>query len=326
MRRSTGTLAFTLLFATALLTATAHAEKWRFIVAGDGRADTRTHRQDDKNGVNVTITTEIRDAVLTEKAKFLMWTGDLVSGYSKDPEAFKSQLLTWRDIMEPLYAKHIKVLPCRGNHDSSSTDAWAMWDKVFTGKYALPSNGPANEKNLTFYITQGPVLAIGLDQYQQKGESVNQAWLDDVLAKHKKPFVFAMGHEPAFMDGAHKDTMDVSPDKRDAFWNSLIAAGGRTFFCGHDHLYDHMVVTKAEGNPGPEMHQFVAGTAGAPFYKQGDYAGNNTGWKLQRVKHFDNTYGYILVEIDGKTATISFKGRTSPGHYEVMDSFTYAVN
>ena len=307
-------------------THSALAEKWCFVVAGDGRADPRAHRPEDKDGINTLITAEIRDAVIAEKAKFLMWTGDLVYGYAKNPDEFEKQLRSWRDLMEPLYTKHIPVLACRGNHDSSSTDAWARWDKVFAGKYALPKNGPAGEKNLTFYYTRGPVLAIGLDQYQQKGEAINQPWLDEVLKRHKKPFVFAMGHEPAFMDGHHKDTMDASPEKRDAMWESLINAGARVFFCGHDHLYDHMIVTRATGDPGVEMQQFVAGTAGAPFYPQGEYAGNNTGWKLSRLKSILNTYGYIVVTIDGKQATIVFKGRTGPGRYEEMDKFTYTVH
>ena len=309
---------------TFLLAGSAHADKFCFIVAGDGRSDPKTHRPEDKDGVNTLITGEICKAVLKEKAKFLMWTGDLVYGYEKaNPKAFETQLLSWRSIMQPLYDKHIPVLPCRGNHDSSSAEADATWNKVFSGKYALPQNGPASEINRTFYHIQGPVLAIGLDQYIQKGEAVNQPWLDGVLAKHKKPFVFSMGHEPAFMDGRHKDNMDASPDKRDAFWESFIKAGARTFFCGHDHFYDHMKVVKANGVPGPEMHQFTAGTAGAPFYEEGEYSGNNTGWKVENVKHVDHTYGYLLVEIDGTKATVTFKGRTSPGNYAPMDSFSY---
>jgi len=309
----------------AALPVAAQADKFCFIVAGDGRADNRTKRAEDENGVNKTITSEIRDAVLNEKAKFLMWTGDLVLGYAKDPAEFEGQLMTWRGIMEPLYTKKIPILACRGNHDASSTDAWKVWNKVFTGKYAMPMNGPDAEKGMTFAFTRGPVLALGLDQYQQKGESVDQTWLDGILAKNKKPFVFSMGHEPAFMDGAHKDTMDASPEKRDAFWNSLINAGSRVFFCGHDHLYDHMLVVKQGANPGPEMHQIVAGTAGAPFYPEGEYTGNNTGWSLKRLKHIGNTYGYVLVQIDGKKATITFKGRTAPGKYEAMDTFSYTV-
>ncbi len=311
---------------TMLLSGLAAAEKWCFVVAGDGRSDPKAHRPEDKSGINTLITSEICQAVQDEKAKFMMWTGDLVIGYEKEPKAFEAELKAWRDIMQPLYDKKIGVLACRGNHDAGSAEAWPVWDKVFSGKYAMPGNGPVGEKNLTFYYTRGNVLAIGLDQYTEKGEAINQPWLDDVLKKHHKPLIFSMGHEPAFMDGAHKDTMDASPEKRDAFWTSLINAGSRVFFCGHDHLYDHMVVTKASGEPGPEMHQFVAGTAGAPFYKQGEYAGNNTGWSLKRIKHVDKTYGYMLVEIDGKKATVTFKGRTSPGHYEAMDSFTYTAN
>ncbi len=308
-----------------LLTVSAQADKWCFVVAGDGRSDPKANRPEDKDGINTLITGEICQAVRDEKAKFLMWTGDLVLGYAHDPKEFEAELLAWRQIMEPLYDRHIPVLACRGNHDAASTDAWNVWNRVFTGKYALPNNGPASEKNLTFYFTHEDVLCIGLDQYTSKGEAINQPWLDDVLANHKKPFIFSMGHEPAFMDGAHKDTMDASADKRDGFWNSLIQAGSRVFFCGHDHFYDHMIVTKQGGDPGPEMHQVTAGTAGAPFYAQGEYRGNNAGWNLHRVNHFDKTYGYVLVEIDGKKATITFKGRKSPGHYEAMDSFTYTV-
>lgn len=298
--------------------------KWRFVVAGDGRADPKAKRPEDKNGVNTLITGEIANAVVREDAKFLMWTGDLVYG-AKSAETFEQQLTTWRDLMKPVYDRKIPVLACRGNHEAGATDSERVWQKVFSGPYAMPGNGPDTEKNLSFYFGKGDVLAIGLDQYIFGKEKVNQPWLDSVLAQYPKPFIFAMGHEPAFMDGSHKDTMDTDPKARDAFWGSLIKAGARVFFCGHDHLYDHMMVTKAGSNPGPELHQFVAGTAGAPFYKQGDYSGNNDGWTLKRVKHIDSTYGYIVVEIEGLKATITFKGRTAPNKYEAMDSFTFVA-
>lgn len=301
------------------------AQKWRFVVAGDGRSDSRTVRQEDKNGVNVTITAEIAQAVIDEKAKFLAWSGDLVMGYQKEAAAFESQLMTWRETMQPLYDRHIPVLASRGNHDASSTDADKVWRKVFAGPYAMPQNGPAGEEGMTFYYGKGDVLFMGLDQYGTRKETVNQAWVDQTLRKHKKPFIFAMGHEPAFMDGSHKDTLDADPAARDAFWESLIKAGSRVFFAGHDHLYDHMVVQRKGSNPGPEMHQIVAGTAGAPFYPKGDYNGNNTYWRLRRVSHISSTYGYVLVEIDGAKCTVTFKGRVSPGVYKAMDSFSYSV-
>jgi hypothetical protein len=308
-----------------LLTSLAHGQKWRFIVAGDGRADTKVVRPEDHDGINALITGEICQAVIDENAKFLAWTGDLVYGYQKKPEDFEAQLLAWVKIMQPLYDRHIPVLATRGNHDAGSTDADKVWRKVFSGPYAMPQNGPAGEEGMTFYYGKGDVLMIGLDQYGSRKETVNQAWLDDVFQRYPKPFVFTMGHEPAFMDGSHKDNMDADVARRDAFWESLIKVGSRVFFAGHDHLYDHMTVRRKGINPGPEMHQIVAGTAGAPFYDMGEYAGNNNAWLLTRTKHIDRTYGYVLVEIDGDRATVSFKGRTAPGKYEVMDSFTFVT-
>src|SRR5665213_1446687 len=107
-----------------LLMVSARADKFCFVVAGDGRSDPKAHRPEDKDGINTLITGEMCQAVLQEKAKFLMWTGDLVIGYEKDPKAFETELIAWRGIMRPLYDKHIPVLPCRGNHDAASTDAW----------------------------------------------------------------------------------------------------------------------------------------------------------------------------------------------------------
>lgn len=302
-----------------------YAQKWKFVVAGDGRSDSRSTRPQDESGVNAVITSEIARAVVAEDAKFLAWTGDLIIGYQKKPEDQEKQLRYWLHLMKPLTDRKIKILATRGNHDAGGTDADQVWRKVFAGEVAMPNNGPAGEEGMTFSYETGNVLMIGLDQYQAKKETVNQEWLDKVLAKNKKPFIFSFGHEPAFMDGAHKDTLDADPVRRDAFWKSLVKSGSRVYFCGHDHLYDHMTVVENGSKPGPEMHQLVAGTAGAPFYDPGAYNGQNTIWKLNRVKNISNTYGYIVVEIDGNKATITFKGRKSPGVYVPMDSFSYEV-
>src|SRR5207302_1341781 len=98
----------------------------------------------------------------------------------------------------------------------------------------------------------------------------------------------------------------------------------RVYFCGHDHFYDHMKVQQAGIPLGTEMHQFTAGTAGAPFHSHAFYA-KDEGWNLKQAKHIDRVYGYILVTIDGNKATIEFKGRESNGEYKVKDSFFYTV-
>lgn len=313
-----------LLPALAAIALTGCASTLRIVVAGDGRANSPP-RPEDKNGLNDVMNHEMARAVLREKAQALLWTGDLVYLTNQDCAMFAQQLLGWRAIYQPLYDRGVAVLPARGNHEMACPDSARIWNEVFSGRYALPTNGPESEKGLSFYYALGPVLAVGVDQYQSGKEMIDLSWLDQILREHPQPFVFVYGHEPAFMDGRHKDTLDAHPDMRDAVWESLIRAGARVYFCGHDHFYDHMKVTRASGESGPEMHQFTAGTAGAPFYQGGPYEGHNSYWKLTQLKHIDNTYGYMLVEIKGRTATITFKGRTSPDHYEPMDRFSYTV-
>jgi hypothetical protein len=300
----------------------------RIIVSGDGRsAGVPSKRAEDQDGLNVPLNEELASAVLKEKAQALLFSGDLVYGHATDKAALVKMLMRWRSIYEKDYAAGVVMLPCRGNHDAGEAGATedAAWNEVFSGKYALPQNGPAKEKNLTFYKTIGDVLIIGLDQFTAWPDhvAVDQAWLDRILKTQKKPFILPFAHKMAFMAGHHDDGMDTEPALRDKFWNSLIASGCRVFLCGHDHDYDHMAVVAKTG--GPEMHQFVAGTAGAPFVKAGGYEGNNTSWTLRRVKNLQQRAGYLVIDINGKTAKFTFKARNDAGAYEPFDTWSYSV-
>jgi hypothetical protein len=112
-----------------------------------------------------------------------------------------------------------------------------------------------------------------------------------------------------FMAGLYNDDATLAADAsaRNLFWQSLVKAKA-LYFCGHDHFYDRMSVVRRTSPPGPEMFQITAGTAGAPFHTGAEYAGSDL-WKLQRAAHFENVYGYMLIEVDGDKATIAFKVR-----------------
>jgi len=128
------------------------------------------------------------------------------------------------------------------------------------------------------------------------------------LDQNKKPFTFVYGHEAAFMAGRHNDDDTLAADAvaRNLFWQSLVNAKA-LYFCGHDHFYDRMSVVRRTSPPGREVFQITAGTAGAPFYTGAQYAGSAL-WKQGRAAHLENVYGYMLIEIDGEKASITFKG------------------
>ena len=288
------------------------AQTVRFIVTGDTRGG--------DNGVNTTILGEIADATIAEGADFILFTGDLVNG-SGDQATLESQLTTWRNTMQDVYDTGIGVYPCRGNHDTGSK---AAWDNVFTGAYALPNNGPAGEENITFSFTQDNVFVVGLDQYVTDAR-VNQTWLDAQFASNEQPHVFAFGHEPAF-SVQHSDCLDDYPSDRNTFWSSIAAEGGRTYFAGHDHFYNHTRLDDGDADPDDDLHQYIVGSGGAPLYDWNySYDGDNGSWTPQLIHH-EKEYGYVLVEIDGSSATLTWKHRVPPGVYETNgDTFTYSA-
>jgi len=227
------------------------AAPWKFIVSGDSRGG--------DNGINAPILAEIASQIVGHNPDFVLFPGDLVSGYTT-PAILESQLLNWRTTMQPVYAAGIGVYTIRGNHDAGSVTAW---NNVFTGAYALPGNGPAGEQNFTYSVSHKNALVLGLDQYVTS-HRVNQPWVDAQLATNSSPHVFAFGHDPAF-EAQHGDCLDSYPANRDAFWQSLADAGARAYFAGHDHFYDHARVNDGNGDLDDDLHQYIVGTAGAPL-------------------------------------------------------------
>lgn len=296
---------------------------WRFIVSGDSRGN--------DNGVNRVILGELAAEVVKRKVDFVLLAGDLVNGYV-DQAALESQLKTWRDTMQPVYDAGIGVYVVRGNHDVGDPPGITAWNNVFKDEFSLPGNGPAGEKNLTYSVKHKNAFIVGVDEYVQL-RRVNQSWLDSQFAANTSQHVFVFGHEPAF-GARHKDCLDDYVAERDVFWASIEEAGGRTYFCGHDHFYNHAQVDD-DGDPNNDIHQYIVGTAGAPLVMNwlGDYDGENSGYTVENIYH-SKEYGYCLVEVDGLDVTVTWMervGAPSPsegrgaGKYKGREVWSYTA-
>jgi hypothetical protein len=319
----------------------ATAMNWRFAVVGDSRGGIIT-------GVNDEVLSELVREILSRHVDFVVFPGDLVYGARVSSADFEKQLWHWIGLMQPLYDAGIPVYVCRGNHEIG--DMWdalpgqlpktvdnygKRWLNVFGSDshplYELPDNGPDGEKYMTYAVVHKNALIVSLDEYggtdYWEAHYINQAWLDTVLEGNVKPHVFTFGHEPAFRT-YHPDCLDAHPDRRDAMWLSLKAAGGRTYFCCHDHYYDHAWIDDGDGNPDNDIHQFIVATAGAPFYTWTlPYDGNNGDFTVEQVYHVENHYGYMLVNVDDLDVTLAWMERrdTSPV-YEAKDIWKYKVS
>jgi Calcineurin-like phosphoesterase len=317
--------------------------RWRFVVVGDS--------QGSFTGVNGPILSELVREILRHDVDLVIFTGDLVSGVRAAPDLFEAQLWEWIGVMEPVYRDGIAVYVCRGNHEVMDvwdavladtldpTDNCALrWLAVFgNGAYPqqiLPDNGPVGERCMTYAIEHENALVVGLDLYagqkHRLAHSLNQDWLDSVLESNTKPHVFVFGHEPAF-GTYHEDCLDAYPDRRDAFWMSLERAGGRMYFCGHDHYYDHAVVEDGDGDPNNNIHQIIAGTGGGAFYTWAPpYDGDNGAFTV-RQRYHAKQHGYMLVDVEDLDVTVTWMERWDgapfgPTPYIARDWWRYHVS
>lgn len=291
------------LLAASYLASSAQAS-WKFIAVGDS--------QGYEDGVNATILSELASETVGHDVECVLFCGDLVSCYY--PYDLESELETWRGIMQPVYDAGIPIYSCRGNHESWGTVA--EWQGVFGD---LPDNGPAGEKHMTYSVVHKNSLIVALDEYVNP-HRVNQAWLDTQLKRNAEPLVFIFGHEPAF-HMFHPDCLDDYPADRDRFWNSIRDAGGRTYFTGHDHFFNHAHADDGDGDPNNDVHQFTSGTAGASFYSfSPPYAGDNSRYTVEQVHHA-RRYGYVLTEVNDLNVSLTWMQRhtndlESAGVYE----------
>ncbi len=275
---------------------------FRFAAFGDTRGNDPT-----TNTVNDVVLAEIRDQLLTENIDLVLVDGDLTY-MGTQPE-----LEHWASLfMDPLLQAGIRVYPTRGNHDGFLS----AWNTVFSGNRALPANGPNAASEVTYSVAHKTALFVALDRLQST-LAVNQAWLDPVFAANTLPHVFVMNHYPAYAV-VHTDCLAENPTLRDAFWDSMGAAGCRVYFCGHDHLYNRARVQDSAGN---WICQYLVGSGGAPLYI---WTGTYADPSVQGIFSVGD-YGYCVVDVQGAQVTLAFKQR-SPSlstPYVTVDTYTY---
>lgn len=274
-------------------------ETTRFMVVAD------PHIYSPVQNFKETMLYEIVLATIEEEVDFIFFPGDMiVRGFGEYVEK-DSVLKDWRFVLDTLSTHNIKVFACRGNNDLSSKESW---DSLFSGPYSFPQNGPENEINITYALEYNNILFIALDQYTVT-HRINQNWLDSILTNNEKPHVFVAGHEPAFKL-LHTNCMGACPEERNTFWESLIAAGVKIYFCGHDHFYDHAVIDDGDDNPHNDIHQVIVGTASS-LHQDAGFDGDNGRWTPNRIFHEEKN-GYVLVELEGDDVQFTWKHRIEP--------------
>ncbi len=309
---------------------------WKFAVISDTQNDHCDVNV--KSCINDKILKTIAVDIAAGMPDFVLVSGDLVNGWLRhDGRDYSGQYADWKEAMYPVLNAGIKIYPVRGNHDSGpelyvvrplpeeldllpgSPEELEQGYNEQIVECLVPENGPEGEEGFTFSFVYRNALVIGLDQYADRQHRVNQAWLDATLAANNRQHIFVFGHEPAFM-ADHKDNLSFFPNERNLFWDSIGKAGGRIYFCGHDHFYNRALIPDSKGNP---VWQVTAGTGGGELQSWSGRYGN--GDKVECEYHNDDYYGYVLVTVDGCDVKVEWRALVDPDNngWQVMDEFSY---
>jgi hypothetical protein len=312
---------------------------WKFAVI----SDTQGNNIDavNKSCINDAVVQAIAADLVREKPDLALVAGDLINGWFRNGRTgYDTQYANWEKAMNPVYQAGIRVYPIRGNHDSGPErlalpplpahlepppDTVARMQETFRKHFAehcIPQNGPAGERGLTCSFVHKNAFFIGLDQFTGSQHKIDQEWFERQLEGNRSPHLFVYGHEPAFGVN-HKDNLGFFPKERDAFWNAIGRAGGKIYFCGHDHFYDRTLIPDDAGRP---IRQMIAGTGGGVLKKwPGIYPDKRT----QGEYHNDDYHGYVLVTVEDSRVKVVWKALIRPGTndpWEIRDEFSYAVS
>ncbi len=296
------------------------ASVWRFAVIGGTRGDSTNTAADP--WVNTPVLTAMAKAISNDSPELVIAVGDLIYGdpISSHGTNMAVQYALWTNAMAPVYQAGIPVYPVRGEHEATGDSAaGTAFLRAFTN---TPLNGPAGEEGLTYSFTHHNAFFVVLDQFCNE-HAVNQAWLANQLALNARALVFAFGHEPA-VQVADPDCLAVNRTNRDAFIDSLTAAGGQLYFCGHDDFYDHALVAAPNGRT---FRQLVVGSGGAPGINWGGAYGVAQGESdmAANVRHVAYTNGYSLVTVSNFTVTVEWKGSADLISWQVLDTEQYVL-
>lgn len=237
----------------------------------------------------------IRQSVLeAPKARFIVHSGDLVNRSAKDEE--------WGEwFMAPGWIfRSIPSIPTPGNHEYPSKALNPNWKPQFT----LPGNGVAGLEESNYYVDIHGLRMISLNSNEKQKEQA--AWLDQLLAANKQPWVICTFHHPIFSTARGRDNKTLRE-----LWQPIFDKHNvDMILTGHDHTYGRTnVITGVSGQSQKGGTVYVVSVSGPKMYKH-DHAPVHA-----RIGQDIQLYQVIRIQGD----RLTYESRTAKG--DLYDAF-----
>ncbi|MDU2063315.1 MAG: metallophosphoesterase family protein [Sporomusaceae bacterium] len=205
-------------------TAPSEAKSFKFLLFGDSQG----------NSYRVWHKT-LRTAYDSNRdASFLINIGDLVD-IGLNYEQWDDWFQAGRKVIDT-----IPVMAVMGNHETYTSDWKIARPLLYTAFFRLPANGPEALRGKVYSFDYGDAHFSILDsQVQEEAQwlpdmlALQQAWLEQDLAKTQKRWKLVLLHRPLY----HNRPSEGDQDLRDTFAPLLDRYKVDVVFSGHDHVY-----------------------------------------------------------------------------------------
>lgn len=237
----------------------------RFVIWGDSKGK--------DNGINKKVFNSIMSRIcnLEPKPEFMVMLGDTVKG-SLDEDIFINQLINLNSIINK-YTPGMHLLPVIGNHEVNIEPQDDRCEKILSEFYnnLNPISSLKNYNNTVYCKDFDDIRIIVLNSHHP--HEIHQvcdsqlSWLENITSDcSKKKLLFV--HSPLFPTGAHiGHCLDLYPDKRDKFLNTIEKCNINLIFCGHEHNYSRRVIKSTGSNSNTDgILQVITGGAGEKLH------------------------------------------------------------
>jgi hypothetical protein len=195
---------------------------------------------------------------LRPRPEFICFTGDNISGLSKDYASLRVEWDYW--LKSEMAWLDVPLFNTTSNHNTYDGESERIFQEVFPG---FPRNGPSGQEGLSYYVRQGDLLLVCANtSFSGLGGDghVESEWLDRVLNEQADAaFKFVAGHFPIHAVNGYDryPHWRVVPQEGEAFWKVLVRHGVIAYLCSHIIAFDVQV---HEG-----VLQITSGGAGTVF-------------------------------------------------------------
>jgi hypothetical protein len=263
------------------LRTSAREPEFSFVFTCDGRTGGLGGGDTALEGINGISARSLAAQMARHSPHMLIFTGDLINGYTTREDDFRAQLRSWKRIYGPLWHE-VPIYTGMGNHESliNIVEDGTQVDKqgqqsaeaVFASEFVHPMNGPEPERAglppykgsvYSFDYAGCHFTQLNSDYWYSSHPQEHEGnpfgrllpgqleWLEkDLMAARSAEarHIFVFVHEPAFPNGGHmQDSLWGGGDPegamvRDRFWSIVTKAGASGVFSGHEHNYSRTLI------------------------------------------------------------------------------------